>query len=192
MSDQKWTDAEIIRALKGTDAQRDAAWLHIRNHPDWWPGVLRMVLKYGGGDADAEDVFHEAVIRFDSNIRLDKFEGKRGASLKTYFLSTARNIWFDEYNKRLARQKREAKQVPEDDIRDPENELITKQQHDAALNLLAQISERCLKIMQLWAQGFSMTEIAEEVGLAGGADAAKKEKDRCRKRALLRLSGQPE
>ena len=196
MKHPEWTDPELIHALKGTETMRDRGWRYILHGTDWRTSVLKFVLKNNGSPDDAAEVFQNTAFSFDKNIRLGEF--KKNSSLKTYFLGIAKNKWLRVLRDRARHQRHEENiaQALEREIkvgdRNKEDEFEAKDQDAYLLKIVAHVGERCKKIMQMFAQDFDMEEIAREVGLTGGADAAKREKYRCRQRILRQIADNPE
>lgn len=196
MKHPEWTDSDLIRDLRGTEAMRDRAWAHILEHTDWRASVLKFVLKNNGSTEDAREVFQEAMFSFYQSIRSGRFESKSG--LKTYFIAIAKNKWFRMFGNRVRHQKHEdnlARALDREahwDGRRAEEAFMSEDRQEYLLKIAALFGERCKQIMQLFSQGFDMEEIAREVGLSGGADAAKREKYRCLQRILRHIADNPE
>lgn len=195
MKHPKWTDSDLIRDLRGTEAMRDRAWTHILEQTDWRASVLKYVLKKGGSFEDAREVFQEAMFSFYQSIRSGRFEST--SELKTYFIAIAKNKWrrtlrdHDRHHRHEDNLARALDREAHWDGRGAEEAFMSEDRQEYLLKIAALFGERCKQIMQLFSQGFDMEEIAREVGLSGGADAAKREKYRCRQRILRHIADNP-
>ena len=176
MSKNLWDDEALLKALTGSEMEGEKGLRQIFGNPEWKNLTLRHVREKGGNEQDGEDVFQEAIILFDRNIRENRFKGD--SSLKTYFIAIVKWYWWGQLRKRR-----------------PQDEL-TVQHHDSAQEsvearvmegekrhfldeALKQVGDRCRQILKLYSLRYSMEEIAQQVGLSS-ADMAKKENYRCR------------
>ena|GEM_PF-2045384 len=78
-----YSDAQLMQHLLGNAPQREALFAYLYRRSGWREWVLHHVSTSGGDVPAGEDVFHEALILFDRNIREKRFLGE--SSLKTYF-----------------------------------------------------------------------------------------------------------
>ncbi len=185
-----WNDANLIAAITGKEADRNRALRYLVQGSGWRLQVLRYVVTNSGVEEDGEEVFFDALTILDRNIRGGKFEAR--SALNTYFIQIAKFLWL----KRLAKRRPDLDvkklyppdQVFEDNI---EKALIGAEHEAVFAQVMAQIGERCKRIFELFHLGYSMIEIAQEVGISD-ADQAKKEKSRCKKRLLNLLAERPE
>ena len=177
------SDADIQKAICGTPAERDDALYYFFRNPTLKPLVKQFVLDTEGGThKDYEDVFQEAFILFDRNIREGKFKGD--SSLKTYFVGIARIVWL--------RHKHKAMPVDAFDIavHDAEtaafdHQIIANEQDTERQQMLdavlSKMGEKCKELLLLTGIAASNDEIARLKGYAN-ADSAKKEVYRCREK----------
>jgi len=181
-------DEALMRGITGGESSRDAALRYIFSSSNWRAATIAWVQQYGGNEQDGEDVFMETIVYFDRNIRLGQFEGKSG--LKTYFLAIAKRRWWKMLQKR--RPEEEITALHYDEALPSVEELtIAAEQRVYLDKMLAQMSERCQKMLKLYKLSYSMAEIAADMGLSS-AEMAKKEVYRCRQRALRFLGDNPE
>ncbi len=188
MSSHLTTDEDIIKAITGTSESRERVLRYIFHQGDWKVSVVSFVMQNAGTEQDGEDVFQEALILFDQNIRLNRFEGKSG--LKTYFLSIAKRRWWKLFNQRRLQPAIPASYEFETGA-DQEAELINEEQKHYLSQALGEIGSRCKQILQLYQLDYSMEDIARAVSLSS-ATMAKKEAYRCRLRLREFLENNPE
>ena len=93
--------------------------------------VSSFIINYGASEQDADDVFQETVIAFINIVQQGKF--RMEASIKTFLVSVARNIWRNEQKKRVRTDFREqrfesGRAQSEDEINEWINESEKKRQ----------------------------------------------------------------
>jgi RNA polymerase sigma factor (sigma-70 family) len=193
MAEQNWNDDLIVEKINAGGLERNQVLSTFFKQEKLWNTVIQQVIKLGGSTAEAEDVFQEAVIIFDRNIRAGKFKGQ--SNLETYFVGIAKWFWIAQRRKKG----RETELNPEihDSQEDSHEYLVFEKDRKNLLNqALMQLGDRCIIILKLWAQSFSMKEIALQVDFTkdGQPDEnrAKKEAYRCRKRLSAYVKSQPQ
>lgn len=175
---QTWNDETLIQAIQGSQKERDAALLHIFRQLDWQKMAGRFVQQNSGNAHDAEDVFQEAIIQLDKNLRKGKFEGR--SALQTYFMAIVKFIWWKKLERR--RPLEEIKPEHHDGVEEsPDVNLMSEEKRSYLRQAMTKIGARCKEILQLYQLNHSMEEIAQTIGL-GSPDMAKKEAYRCRMR----------
>lgn len=65
-------------------------------YKDYFPQVMRIVIKHGGNEQDARDLFQEALIIIFNRLRNDDLEIT--SSFHNYFIVLSRFIWFRQNN----------------------------------------------------------------------------------------------
>jgi RNA polymerase sigma factor (sigma-70 family) len=91
----KYTDAELIIAI-GDPKSLNKAILFL--YQQYSESTSSFIMGYGGSRQDAEDVFQETVVSFIDVVKKGKF--RMEASIKTFLVSVAKNIWLNEMKKR--------------------------------------------------------------------------------------------
>ncbi|MBO6517602.1 MAG: sigma-70 family RNA polymerase sigma factor [Bacteroidia bacterium] len=142
--------------------------------------VRHLVVKNSGSDADAEDVFQEAMVILFQKLSSDDFELK--VKLKTYLYSVCRNLWLNELKRRGRRRST---------LKDYEKHVETgflftadwKERREEHLNLMEKgmkyLGEKCQQILLLYYYNKRpMADIAVELGYSN-ADSAKNQKYKC-------------
>ena len=91
----KYDDIELIAAI-GDRNELNKAIRFI--YSQYASTVSSFIVNYGGSRQDAEDVFQETVVSFIDIVTKGKY--RKEASVKTFLVSIAKNIWFNEIKKR--------------------------------------------------------------------------------------------
>lgn len=177
------TDETIIHNIRQGGQARDAALQHLYLRSGVREAVARVVSDTGGSQADAQDVFQEAFVLFDRNVREGKFDGR--SSLTTYLVAIAKWHWLN-VRRREGRYTQLEPAQHEGTTDSPEVTTIQAEQRDMLTAALEQIGERCKQLLTLYQMNCSMTEIADLMGYQS-PDVAKKEAYRCRLKLRERL-----
>lgn len=158
-----YTDSELLEAIrKGGRSCDDAMEFLYREYVDQ---VIAFITQRSGSQEEAKDVFQDAVISLLVSIRQGKFEGK--SSLKTYLYAISKNLWYRRFNRSLRSDDYKASNVPDDlDEVTPDEVLMTSNQRRHIGDVLDQLKDKCREVLILWAQKYSMKEIAEQLGYA--------------------------
>ena len=127
-----------------------------------FPKVKKFVLQNKGQQADAEDIFQKALLQITVRYRREPFEIR--SSFDAYLFTVCKNLWRRELNNKKIR-------VTEDTILELHNEerdmaLATLEQERWELftEKLNAISENCRKVLQLFFQKVSYSEIVKKLG----------------------------
>ena len=160
-SQEKYADQEVI------------AWIHDKSHLDgairfiyqqYAEPVSSFIMSRGGSQHDAEDVFQETVVAFVDVVKNGKF--REEASIKTFLIAIAKNIWYNALNKRKRSAQRE--KIYEMD-RDGEEADIGHSIADREMKLklralLDHLGEPCRKLLILfYYDNLSMKEMLDHL-----------------------------
>ncbi len=88
---EKYSDKTILNGIKN---RKDSVLEYL--YKDYFPQVLRIVVKNGGVEQDARDLFQEALIIIFNRLRKDEL--KIESSFHNYFIVLCRFIWFRQNN----------------------------------------------------------------------------------------------
>lgn len=183
-------DTEIIAAITGKETARNQVLQHLVQVAGWRPQVIRHVILNSGTEEDGEEIFFDALAIFDRNVREGKFQGR--SALNTYFFQIAKFQWLKRLEKHQPKIEDFNPHINNPDTEEGvERSIIAAEHEQVFAQVMAQIGERCKRIFSLFHLGYSMAEIAQEVGISD-ADQAKKEKSRCKKRLLILLAERPD
>lgn len=188
MANTDWSDESLIAGIQSGGPAREDALKRLYQMPGLREAVIRYVLDNGGDRQDAQDIFQEALVLFDRNIREGRFEGK--SALRTYFVAIAKWRWVTVRRQ----QGRYAELSPahyDGEVDSPEAETIRSEYRELFQEALGQIGDRCRELLRLYQLDYSMEEIARTMQY-GNADVAKKEAYRCRMRFRELLENHPE
>lgn len=183
----KRTDESLLSAIQNGGEEREGALRYIYMLPGLRETVTRFVLENGGNRADSQDVFQEALVLFDRNLREGRFEGK--SALTTYFVAIAKWRWVTLRRQQGRYQELSPAQY-DGEVESPETETLRAEHRELLAEVMGQIGERCRELLRLYQLEFAMEEIAQKMGYSG-ADVAKKEAYRCRMRLRERLENHP-
>lgn len=167
----------IVEQLRSNQSKTALATLYQS-----FPMIRQLIRNNGGNDADAQDVFQEALLVLYRNAQTPDFELTCAPS--TYLYSVARYLWKDI-------QKKNRREVSlEQDVRQENNieeDLDYHQQQEQTAAQLSsvfqQIGEKCKAILKAYYyQKQSMKEIAATLNY-GSINSAKTQKYKCIERA---------
>jgi len=157
----KYTDAELVAAVR-EEQDLNKAILYL--YQQYAASTSSFIIHYGGSEQDADDVFQETVVSFIDMVKKGKY--RMEASIKTFLVSVARNIWFNELKKRERSDHREkvyelARDQKEDDVGFQISDLERRRQ---LKDLIHQLGDSCKKILLLYYyEDLSMKEIVEHL-----------------------------
>jgi RNA polymerase sigma factor (sigma-70 family) len=156
-AEEKYTDTELIAAI-GDKSSLNKAILFL--YQQYSQSTSSFIIHYGGSRQDAEDIFQETVVAFIEIVNKGKY--RMEASIKTFLVSVARNIWMNELKRRERSGYREkqfeyGREQKESAISDHISDLEKKRQ---LRELVYQLGEPCRKILLLfYYENLSMKEI---------------------------------
>lgn len=157
----KYSDAELLAAIR-EEQDLNKAILYL--YQQYATSTSSFIIQYGGSEQDADDVFQETVISFIDVVKKGKY--RMEASIKTFLVSVARNIWFNELKKRERSGHREklfehGRDQLEADISFQISDLEKRRQ---LRELVHQLGEPCKKILMLYYyENLSMKEIVDHL-----------------------------
>lgn len=186
-SRKKFTDQTLIKAIRAGGRPGDQAISYLLEHE--LGKVKHLVLRRNGSEADAEDVFMEGLTALIMNIRKEKFRGESAVS--TYLFAICKGIWHKRFRKSVREgEVKDQLVVAEEDHHTPEISLMDSEQKQLLLDLFARLREKCSEVLLQWANGFSMQEIAEQLGYGNGQVVMNK-KNKCLKQLHQLMESNP-
>ncbi|RYY23797.1 MAG: sigma-70 family RNA polymerase sigma factor [Chitinophagaceae bacterium] len=144
---EKYSDEALVSEIsKGKDINPAIRFLYH----DHSSSVSAFIISKGGSSQDAEDIFQEAVVAFINIVQKGKF--RREASVRTFLISVAKNIWYNELKKRQNSENRERifeseKDTVEADISEQIGDREMKKQFRV---LLDRLGDPCRKLLLLF------------------------------------------
>lgn len=179
-----WTDALLIREIRAGGLGRNKAWEYI--YKAWRGYYLSPVLRSGGDPDQVDEVLGQVVLDVQKQVLKEDFE-LRVASLRTYFTEAVVRAWSRARKDARGRQAEYLDQQPHTTTGNSvEDDYIRQERLDRLDSLLARLGEKCRTILTRFALGYSMREIAEELGFEN-EQSAKNAKGKCY-RNLLELT----
>ena len=154
-----YDDVQLIAAI-GDEKELNKAILFI--YQQYAKTVSSFIIHYGGSEQDAEDVFQETVVSFIDVVKKDKY--RKEASVKTFLVSVAKNIWLNQIKKKERAGHREkqfehGRDQKESDISYAISDLEKRRQ---LRELVYKLGEPCRKILMLfYYENLSMKEIVD-------------------------------
>ena len=158
---EKYTDAGLIAAI-GDPKELNKAILFL--YQQYAATTSSFIISYGASEQDAEDVFQETVLSFIDIIKKGKY--RMEASVKTFLVSIAKNIWLNEVKKKeragfREKQFENGRDRQEADISHHISDLEKRRQ---LRELLYKLGESCRKLLMLYYyDNLSMKEIVQHL-----------------------------
>lgn len=155
------------------------------------PGILRWVKANSGTEADAGDLFQEALVSLYHSAHREDF--KLTCPIDALIFTICRNKWLsnlrrknrDEEVRKIEQERYTPESTVESAYERYEQETLERERLDRTL---AQLSEKCQKLLRLLGRGVSSSEAAERLGM-NGPDTVYRRKNACLKRWRELLSG---
>ena len=160
-AEEKYTDTELIAAIGDKNSLNKAILFLYQQYSE---STSSFIIHYGASRQDAEDVFQETVVAFIEIVKKGKY--RMEASVKTFLVSVARNIWMNELKRKERSGFREkqfeyGRDQKEEDISHHISDLEKKRQ---LRELVYQLGEPCRKILLLfYYEDLSMKEILDHL-----------------------------
>jgi len=94
---QTYTDEQLVEGIKDERRRKEAV-IHIYQQTK--QQVLRFVLKYGGREADRDELMNEGFLVLINSVVANKFQFQ--AQLSTFYIGICRRIWMNWRKKKTA------------------------------------------------------------------------------------------
>jgi RNA polymerase sigma factor (sigma-70 family) len=142
-----YSDGELTAAI-GKGEQLNSAIFFI--YQQYSETVSSFIIANNGTAQDAEDIFQETVVTFIDLVKKDRYRAQ--ASVKTFLVAIARNLWLNELKKRARSGKRaaifeESRPISEMDVSEHIADREVKQQFH---EVLSKLGDPCKKILTLF------------------------------------------
>ena len=143
----KLDDAELIAAIRDKKTLNQAI---LSIYQQYSETVSSFIIHYGGSRQDAQDAFQETVVAFIDIVMNGKF--RMEASVKTFLVSIARNIWFNELRKkeRAGHREKQFENNREHKEMDISHYISDRELKQQLSELLSKLGEPCRKILLLF------------------------------------------
>jgi RNA polymerase sigma factor (sigma-70 family) len=137
----------------------------------------RMVIKLGGTEDEAWDVFQDAVTILYEQCQDSKFT--LNCRINTYITAIARNLWLKRKSRDLHTAMPDDWEIPDNAVTDMESFLLKEKQYEMLHQALENLGEPCSNLLKaFYFQKKSMQIISKEYGYTN-AENAKNQKFKC-------------
>ena len=185
-----FTDEEIIGAIQSGGQASEEALRHLYLSGGLRREAVMAARRFGGNEADVEDLFQEGLWRVYEKIRSGQFEER--SSIQTFFNGIVQNISLNEFTRRKRRSEILAGLSIEIQAAPVEIEGVSWKEKMAILEKpLAVLGELCRQVLEHWAAGYSIQEITELLGFDNEM-AAKNKKKNCLHTLRVWMKNHPE
>ena len=139
-----------------------------------------------GQHTDVQDLLQDAFLVMIEKIR---FGGYKDGSLLHFWIGITKGLLRNKM-KRDARTDlvEDTLAFDQDDTDSPESLMISDERRQLLDSLLDRLGDRCKRVLILWANGYSMREIADKLDLSSEA-MARKTKYKCKSQLLELVDG---
>jgi RNA polymerase sigma factor (sigma-70 family) len=171
------TEEELLSALRSGNGQALGSL-----YKTYFPMVLHFITQNSGTEAEAKDIYQEAVIVLYEHVQEEEFV--LSCKIKTYLYSVCRRLWL----KKLAQKSRYVGKIEDFEsfipfTKDDADAEEKDEQFKAMQVSMGELGEPCRTILEdFFIHGFSMQQITDKMGYTN-ADNAKNQKYKC----LMRL-----
>jgi RNA polymerase sigma factor (sigma-70 family) len=169
-----------MEAIKsGNERKRDWALYQFYGDESINTYCSKYVKDYGEGEDVFEDMFQEAIIIFDRNIRNLTF--KENCSLKTYLISIFKWAYLGHKRKKSGKTEAFDANMIKDWVESPEGQMIGDERKDLINEGLNHLDARCKELLTYVKLGYENKELVNLMGFSS-PEMAKKQAYRCRER----------
>ena len=152
--------------------------------------IIRQLVKTNNGnDADADDIFQEALMVIYRKIKEEKLN--LYVTFGTYLYAVAKKIWQNE----LKRKSQKACNIEDyDDLSsgdDIEKELIKNEKHKLVWKHFENLSKDCQKIIRMFIDGHSISEVTKTMNYST-EQHTKNRRLRCKNSLITHIINDPQ
>lgn len=169
--------SQLCRAILTGGIERNRAIETLYSDGMIRKAIEGIVFRYQGNKEDARDIFQEAIILFDRNVRENKFD--HASKDSTYIISLGKYLWLNRMRK-TERIDYTEDDVALDQVQDsnPETDIIHKEVLRELNQMLRQSGEKCYRLLRLWKESIPLIKLVEELNYPS-YNAIRKQKYRC-------------
>ena len=150
--------------------------------------IIRFLKSKGCVEQDAEDLYQDAIIIFDRKAASGEFLSM--SSIENFIFSIVKLNWYNRY--RQYQRTPDADTLFDSKLEEDVSAYYERQERHIMLErILDMFGERCKKLLLLFSQGYSMEDIAEQLGISDRF-YARKEKYRCLNRIRMKVQNNEE
>ncbi len=178
-------DSAIIKAIK--EARDDYVLQQL--YEELYPKIEQFIVQNSGSQAEAADIFQDAVVAFYKQVKKGKFN--ESYTVSGFVFSVSRNLWYNRVKRRNRQTtlSEETHDMPE--AQNVMDDIITEERERNINQLLEYLEERCRHIL-IYAifQKLSMKTISEIMGFRS-EDVAKTKHYKCKQKLIKVLKQNP-
>lgn len=168
------TDRELLEGLLRADRVQVE-----RLYQAYLPGIIRYVVRHGGTEADARDIFQDAVLVLYRKMKAGDLI--LTARLRTFLLAVCRNIWRTRQRDRREYRLQPGEGEDRPDVDADTVETITRVSRERVYREhFDHLGDQCREILKLFFAKVKMRVIAERLGLS--EKYVKKRKFECKEK----------
>jgi RNA polymerase sigma factor (sigma-70 family) len=176
---EQYTDTDLINGIR---LKENAVFEYIIKQ-NFRP-IKNYVLLNSGNEADANDIFQEALIILYRKVKENNF--KLTSSLNTFLYSIAKLIWLKE----LSKKSKSASITSEMDFLTESDDISELIDYNERLNLYRQkydeLSDDCKKVLQMFLMKVSIPEITKIMGYSS-EQHTRNRRYRCKESLIKRI-----
>jgi RNA polymerase sigma factor (sigma-70 family) len=154
--------------------------------------IKAMILKNNGTEADAADIFQEALITIYHRSKSEKFI--LTCPLDAYLYLICKNKWINVLNKKSTKLvtfiDTEGYQIKDEVFKDIENAQIQIERRNLLLQKLKDLGDGCKVLLELSWSGINMEEVAIKLGNTYGY--VRKKKSECMAKLIMLVKTSPQ
>ncbi len=155
-------NSEILEGIRRNDPQ---VLQYI--YKTFYDKVYQYIRRNNGTEADAEDVFQEALVIIYQKIRFGELV--LTSSFKTFFFAICRHLWLQQLQQKKLSEEIQIYSSGDEDVFRITEDMFQSIDENASRRFIQKyflkLGEGCQKILQLYAQGMSYRKIAENMGV---------------------------
>ncbi len=182
-------DEELVNRIKAGGPGREKALHQIYINTTVKSKLTSLITNNSGNTQDAEDIYQEAIIVLDRNIREGHY--RLDGSLTSYLYSTGKFLWMNHLRKKRLTLK---ENFMDSDLIStsvqPDKIYMNDEKKKFLQSLLSRLGMRCQNILELWQLSYSMDEIARKLNI-GDASIARKAKYDCQQQLIKLILSDP-
>ncbi len=122
------------------------------------------VMSHGGTKEDGLDLLQEAMVAFERNLRVKKYDPLSGKRPYKYYQGIVRKMWWDKWRRRKPTEPLPEK-IDLEDMIDPEVVLLNKEGQRMLNEVVDLLQEPCSSVLKYYMLGYKNKRIAQETGL---------------------------
>ncbi|MEL6560412.1 MAG: sigma-70 family RNA polymerase sigma factor [Bacteroidota bacterium] len=150
------------------------------------PSITKFVVSNSGTEADAEDMFQEALIVVYDKLRKDQL--KLRSSLSTFLFSICKNLWM----KVLRKNKKSVKKLEGEELIADENLIESIEASEKYLlyrKYFRMLDSRCRQVLGLFISGVNTEEVMSVTGYSNAH--LRKKRFECKKKLIEMIEKDP-